>query len=69
MAFSQVVKDARPNGRPRELIEASTDEPQRLDTLRAEFESLAAPYYFGNMVRQEYLLIRAKAAADCRAQR
>jgi len=43
------------------LIEASAKEPERLAALRAEFETLAAPYYFGNVVRQEYLLTRAKA--------
>jgi SAM-dependent methyltransferase len=43
------------------LIEASAKEPGRLAALRAEFETLAAPYYFGNVIRQEYLLTRAKA--------
>jgi SAM-dependent methyltransferase len=43
------------------LIEASANEPERLAALRAEFEALAAPYYFGNVIRQEYLLTRAKA--------
>jgi hypothetical protein len=43
------------------MFEASAQEPERLVALRAEFETLAAPYYFGNMIRQEYLLTRAKA--------
>ena len=43
------------------LMEASAKEPERLAALRAEFEALAAPYYFGNVIRQEYLLTRAKA--------
>jgi SAM-dependent methyltransferase len=43
------------------LIENFAKEPERLAALRAEFEALAAPYYFGNTVRQEYLLTRAKA--------
>jgi SAM-dependent methyltransferase len=43
------------------LIESSAKEPERLAGLRAELETLAAPYYFGNVIRQEYLLTRAKA--------
>ena len=43
------------------LIEGAAKDPQRLAVLRAEFEALAAPYYFDNMIRQEYLLSRAKA--------
>jgi hypothetical protein len=43
------------------LIEDATKEPGRLAALRDEFETLAAPYYFGNIIRQEYLLTRAKA--------
>jgi ubiquinone/menaquinone biosynthesis C-methylase UbiE len=43
------------------LVEASAKEPEKLAALRAEFETLAAPYYFGNMIRQEYLLTRAYA--------
>ena len=42
------------------LIEASAREPERLATLRAEFETLASSYYSGNVIRQEYLLTRAK---------
>ena len=48
-------------GPMQKLIEASAKEPERLSALRAEFEALAAPYYFGNVIRQEYLLTRAKA--------
>ena len=48
-------------GPMQKLIEASAKEPARLAALRSEFETLAAPYYYGNMVRQEYLLSRAKA--------
>ena len=48
-------------GPMQKLIEASAKEPERLAALRAEFETLAAPYYFGNVIRQEYLLTRAKA--------
>jgi SAM-dependent methyltransferase len=48
-------------GPVQKLIEGAADDPKRLAALRAEFESLAAPYYFNNMIRQEYLLTRAKA--------
>jgi SAM-dependent methyltransferase len=48
-------------GPMQKLIESAADDAPRLATLRAEFEALAAPYYFGNIVRQEYLLTRAKA--------
>lgn len=48
-------------GPMQKLVEASAKDPGRLAGLRAEFEALAAPYYFGNMVRQEYLLTRARA--------
>jgi hypothetical protein len=48
-------------GPMQKLIEGAAKDPQRLAALRAEFETLAAPYYFGNMIRQEYLLTRAKA--------
>ena len=47
-------------GPVQKLIEASGREPERLAALRAEFEALARPYYYGNMIRQEYLLTRAK---------
>jgi SAM-dependent methyltransferase len=43
------------------LIEASAQDPEKLAALRAEFEALAAPYYFGNVIHQEYLLTRAHA--------
>jgi SAM-dependent methyltransferase len=48
-------------GPMQKMIEASAQKPERLAALRAEFEALAAPYYFGNIMRQEYLLTRAKA--------
>jgi SAM-dependent methyltransferase len=48
-------------GPVQKLMEASSKEPERLAVLRAEFETLAMPYYFGNVIRQEYLLTRAKA--------
>jgi hypothetical protein len=48
-------------GPMQKLIEASAGQPERLAGLRAEFEALAAPYYAGNVMRQEYLLTRANA--------
>jgi SAM-dependent methyltransferase len=47
-------------GPMQKLVEAAAKDPQRLAMLRAEFEALAAPYHFGNMIRQEYLLTRAR---------
>jgi SAM-dependent methyltransferase len=48
-------------GPMQKLMEGAASDPKRLASLRAEFESLAAPYYSSNAVRQEYLLTRAKA--------
>jgi hypothetical protein len=48
-------------GPMQKLMEGAASDQKRLAALRAEFESLRAPYYFNNMVRQEYLLTRAKA--------
>ena len=49
-------------GPMQKLIEASVHQPETLSRVRGEFEALAAPYYFDNVVRQDYLLTRAKAA-------
>ena len=48
-------------GPMQKLMEASAREPETQSRLRAEFEALAAPYYAGNFVRQDYLLTRAMA--------
>jgi ubiquinone/menaquinone biosynthesis C-methylase UbiE len=48
-------------GPMQKLIEGAAKEPQRLAALRAEFEALVEPYYWANIVRQDYLLTRAKA--------
>jgi SAM-dependent methyltransferase len=48
-------------GPMQKLMEGAASDPKRLTALRAEFESLAAPYYSNNTIRQEYLLTRAKA--------
>lgn len=43
------------------LVERLAGEPERLAAVRAEFESLAAPYFVDNQVQQDYLLTRARA--------
>ncbi|HVN69686.1 MAG TPA: class I SAM-dependent methyltransferase [Candidatus Binatia bacterium] len=43
------------------LVEGLAGDPERLATMRGEFEAIVAPYYDGNLVRQEYLLTRAAA--------
>jgi SAM-dependent methyltransferase len=47
-------------GPMQKLIESFAHDPETLSRLQGEFEDLAAPYYADNMVRQEYLLTRAK---------
>jgi hypothetical protein len=44
------------------LVEGLTADPQRLEQFRAEFEALAAPYHFDNVMHQDYLLTRARVA-------
>jgi hypothetical protein len=34
-------------------------DPPKLAAFRAEFEALAAPYHFDNVMHQDYLLTRA----------
>lgn len=36
-------------------------EPPKLKSFRAEFEALAAPYHFDNVMHQDYFLTRAQA--------
>jgi SAM-dependent methyltransferase len=48
-------------GPMQKLVERLADDPGRLKAVRAEFESLAAPYYVDNVVHQSYLLTRAQA--------
>ena len=47
-------------GPMQKLVEASANDPGKLAGLRAEFMALAAPYYSGNVVHQDYLLTRAQ---------
>lgn len=49
-------------GPMQKLIESLADKPQTLSTIRSEFEQLAAPYYADNLLRQAYVLTRAKVA-------
>ena len=48
-------------GPMQKLVEALANEPQKLSEIRREFEALAAPYYHGNVMHQDYLLTRARA--------
>jgi hypothetical protein len=48
-------------GPMQKLVEGLADDPARLSSLRAEFETLMLPYYADNVVRQDYLLTRATA--------
>jgi hypothetical protein len=42
------------------LVEGLAGDPQKLAAIRAEFDALMAPYYADNLIRQDYLLTRAK---------
>lgn len=44
------------------LVESMASDPDKLARFRAEFEALAAPYHFDNVIHQDYLLTRASAA-------
>jgi SAM-dependent methyltransferase len=48
-------------GPMQKVVESAAGDPQRLSAIRAEFEALVAPYYFDNLVHQDYLLTRAHA--------
>jgi SAM-dependent methyltransferase len=48
-------------GPMQKLVESLASDPEKLAAIRAEFEALAQPYYSDNVVRQDYLLTRAKA--------
>jgi len=44
------------------LVESLAVDPQKLERFRAEFDALAAPYHFDNMMHQDYLLTRTQVA-------
>jgi SAM-dependent methyltransferase len=43
------------------LVEGLAGDPARLASIRAELDVLLEPYYWGNVVHQDYLLTRAQA--------
>jgi len=47
-------------GPMQKLVEALAKEPEKLAALRSEYEALAQPYYWDNLIHQDYLLTRAK---------
>ena len=44
----------------RKLVESLADAPQQLEAIRREFETIAEPYFAGNVVQQEYVMTRAR---------
>jgi hypothetical protein len=48
-------------GPMQKLVEVFANDSDQLASLRAEFENMARPYFIGNVIRQDYLLTRAKA--------
>ena len=46
-------------GPMQKIVESLAGDPQKLAALRGEFDALARPYFANNLVRQDYLLIRA----------
>ena len=48
-------------GPMQKLVEGLATNPEKLSAIRAEFDSIALPYYWDNMVHQDYLLTSAAA--------
>lgn len=48
-------------GPMQKLVESLAADPVKLDAVRAEFDSMVAPYYVDNVVHQDYLLTLAQA--------
>lgn len=44
------------------LVEMLAEQPERLASFRAEFEALASEYFRDNILRQDYLMTRARRA-------
>jgi SAM-dependent methyltransferase len=49
-------------GPMQKLVESMAADPEKLERFRTDFEALAAPYHFDNVMHQDYLLTRAHAA-------
>lgn len=49
-------------GPMQKMVEQMAADPHKLELFRAEFEALATPYHFDNVIHQDYLLTRATAA-------
>lgn len=47
-------------GPMQKLVESLAADPQKLAALRDEFDAMAAPYFSGNVMHQNYLLTRAR---------
>ncbi len=48
-------------GPMQKLVESLADSPERLNTLRREFEIICEPFYTGNVMTHQYVLTRATA--------
>jgi SAM-dependent methyltransferase len=48
-------------GPMQKLVEANSGDAAKLAALRAEFDALVKPYYWDNVVHQDFLMTRAKA--------
>ncbi len=48
-------------GPMQKLVQSLSGDPEKLAAVRAEFETLAHPYYAENVVVQDYILTRARA--------
>jgi hypothetical protein len=48
-------------GPVQQLVERLADDPEKLASIRAEFDALMRSYYADNVVHQDYLLTRARA--------
>ncbi len=48
-------------GPMQKLVEALAEQPEKLAALRSEYETLVQPYYWDNLMHQDYLLTRANA--------
>lgn len=49
-------------GPVQKLVESLAADPQKLHAVRQGFDALAAPYFYDNLLHQDYLMTRAQAA-------